>query len=294
MLIVTLPGGTHIATALAAELGAETSDLASHHFPDGEHLVRLLADVNGRDVVFAGSIHPADEKTLPLLFAAETARELGAKRIGLVTPYLPYMRQDARFRPGEAITSISYARLLSGCLDFLVTVDPHLHRWHSLSQIYTIPTEVVAAAPAIAQWVKANVTNPLLVGPDEESRQWAAEVARLAGAPCTVLTKQRRGDRDVSVTLEDATHAAGHTPVLVDDIISTGRTIAAAAQALKRLGLSAPLCVAVHAVFADDAVDAMTVAGVQRVVTCDTIPHPTNAIPVAHLVAPALRRMLAA
>jgi ribose-phosphate pyrophosphokinase len=203
------------------------------------------------------------------------------------------MRQDARFRPGEAITSASYARLLSGCIDFMVTVDPHLHRWHSLSQIYSIPTEVVPAAPAIAQWLKANVAQPLIVGPDEESRQWAAEVARLAGAPCTVLRKERRGDRDVTVTLAEPADAAGHTPVLLDDILSTGRTIAAAATALRGLGLPAPVCVAVHALFSGDAMQAVQAAGVQRVVTCDTLAHPTNEISVAASLVPAVRRLLA-
>lgn len=294
MLIVSLPGGSQLASALAHELGARTSSLEAHRFPDGEQLVRFTEDVAGQDVLLAGCLHPPDLKTLPAIFAADTARELGATRVGLATPYLPYMRQDARFKPGEAVTSRSYARMLSASLDYLVTVDPHLHRWHSLSDIYTIRTEVVAAAPAIAQWLRANVDDPLVVGPDDESRQWAAEVARLADAPCTVLRKERRGDRDVSVTLSDPSVAPGRTPVLLDDILSTGRTIAAAAQALRGLGLPAPMCVAVHAVFAGDAMEAVLGAGVTRIVTCDTIEHPTNAITVAPLLAAAVARIAAA
>lgn len=67
------------------------------------------------------------------------------------------MRQDKRFRPGEAITSRTYARLLSSSLDFLVTVDPHLHRWHSLDELFAIRTRVVAAAPAIAGWQRRHL-----------------------------------------------------------------------------------------------------------------------------------------
>ncbi|WP_164119514.1 ribose-phosphate pyrophosphokinase-like domain-containing protein, partial [Stenotrophomonas maltophilia] len=81
-----------------------------------------------------------NEKILPLIFAAATARELGAARVGLVAPYLAYMRQDRRFNPGEAVTSRQMAHLVSGAFDWMVTVDPHLHRYSDLSEIYSIPT----------------------------------------------------------------------------------------------------------------------------------------------------------
>src|SRR3569832_2014110 len=99
------------------------------------------------------------------------------------------MRQDVRFHPGEAVRSRTFARLLSSSFDGLVTVDPHLHRWHSLSQLYPIASRVVPAAPAIAEWIRANVADPIVVGPDAESAQWVAEVARLVGVPHLVMEK---------------------------------------------------------------------------------------------------------
>ncbi len=288
MLVLALPGGAALARRLARLLRCDWSALALHRFPDGETLVRIDAPVEGRCVVLAGSLNEPDGKTLPLLFAADAARELGARQVGLAAPYLAYLRQDLRFRPGEAVTSRSYARLLSGSLDFLVTVDPHLHRWSSLGDVYPIRTEVVAAAPRIARWLRANVRQPLLVGPDEESRQWVAEVARLAGAPHTVMSKQRRGDRDVLVTLAACEGWPGRTPVLLDDIVSTGATLAAAARALRQAGLPAPLCIGVHALFAPDAMAQLEQAGVTRMVTCDSVPHPSNAIGLSGLVARAV------
>lgn len=288
-LVLALPGGEALAAALARALRCEHSPLALHHFPDGESLVRLDAPVKGRCVVLAGSLNQPDDKTLALLFAADAARELGATQVGLVAPYLAYMRQDERFHPGEAVTSRSYARVLSAALDFLVTVDPHLHRWHSLDQIYAIPTTVVPAAPLIARWLQTRVARPLLVGPDAESEQWVAEVARLAGAPWTVMRKTRRGDRDVSVRLASRGPWPDHVPVLLDDIASTGHTLAAATGALLRAGLPAPLCVAVHALFDAQALDTLRAAGVRRVVTCDTIPHATNAIRMTSALARAVR-----
>lgn len=288
LLVVGLPDAGALPAQLAAQLGCEWSDLALHRFPDGECVVRLDADVHGRCVVFAGSLDHPDGKTLPLLFAADAARELGAARIGLVAPYLAYMRQDQRFRAGEAVTSRSYARLLSGALDFLVTVDPHLHRWRSLGDIYSIPTRAVAAAPAIAQWLRREVGAPMLVGPDEESGQWVAEVARLCGAPWTVMVKQRHGDRDVSVSMTGGTSWPGRTPVLLDDIGSSGQTLVAALQVLRGSGLADALCIVVHALFSTEAQQAMLDAGAARVVSCDTVAHPTNAIAVAPLLGPAV------
>ena len=292
MLIVALPGGAHLAASMAQSLQCEWTELAVHTFPDGETLVRIDAPLEGRRVVLAGSLHHPDAKTLPLLFAADAARELGASGVGLVAPYLAYMRQDRRFNPGEAITSRSYARLLSTSLDFLLTVDPHLHRWHDLGELYPIRTLAIPAAPAIARWLQENVDAPLLVGPDAESAQWVSDVARLAHAPWTVMTKTRHGDRDVSVSLPEDGPWSGRTPVLLDDIVSTGHTLLAAAAALKERGLQAPLCITVHALFDSDALWKLMAGGITRVVSCDTIPHASNAISVRPLLADALRRLL--
>lgn len=106
---------------------------------------------------------------MPLIFAAKTARELKAKKITLIAPYLAYMRQDKQFHQGQGITSKYFAALISHYFDNLITIDPHLHRWHSLNDIYSIPTHVLHANDAIASWIIQHVTNPVLIGPDIES-----------------------------------------------------------------------------------------------------------------------------
>jgi len=292
-IILALPGAERLAQTLAQHLHCPASTLELHRFPDGEGVVRLRTSVAGQRVLLVAHLDRPDDKTLPLLFAADAARELGAGELGLVAPYLPYMRQDERFREGEAITSRSYARLLSGAVDFLVTVDPHLHRWPSLDAIYTIRSRVVPAAPAIAEWVRREVPQPVLVGPDSESEQWVADVARRVGAPCVVMTKVRRGDRDVSVTLPPGAEHAGRTPVLVDDIMSSGHTMAAAVHVLRDAGWGRPLCVAVHSLLDAASQDMLQRAGVARIASCDTVPHATNAISVAPLLAEGVRSLLA-
>ena len=288
LLVFALPGNEALAAELARRLGSEPGRLSVRRFPDGESHLRFETPVSGREIALACTLRDPDAKVPPLLFAAETARELGARRVGLVAPYLAYMRQDKRFQEGEGVTSAHFAKLVSRYFDWLVTVDPHLHRRSSLDEIYDIPSRVVHAAPVIAAWIGKAVESPILIGPDAESAQWVSEVARGAGAPWTVLEKTRRGDRDVSVSVPDAGRLRGRTPVLVDDIVSTARTMIAAAAQLARLGAARPVCVGVHAVFAGDAHAALLAAGIASIATSNTIPHPTNAIDVVPAVADAL------
>lgn len=287
-IIMALPGAESLAESLSGRLCCGGHDLEIHRFPDGETGVRLRTGVAGHRVVFAVHLDRPDEKTLPLLFAADAARDLGATAVGLVAPYLPYMRQDERFRAGEAITSRSYARLLSGGFDFLLTVDPHLHRWSSLDAIYTIPTRVVAAAPAIAAWLRREVPQPVLVGPDSESAQWVANIAACIGAPWFVMRKERHGDRDVRVHLPPGAQSEGRQAVLLDDIAASGGTLAAASHVLRGAGWGQPIAAVVHPLLDAAALELLHRAGITRIASCDTVPHPTNAIAVGPLLAEAL------
>lgn len=293
-LVLALPGNESFGSALARELGWALGALASRRFPDGETYLRIDSDCAGKSVALLCTLDRADEKVLPLLFCADAARELGAERVGLVAPYLAYMRQDRRIQPGEAVTSRSFAALLSARFDWLVTLDPHLHRVHALGELYAIPSHVVHAAPALGDWIGEHVAQPLLIGPDSESEQWVAGVAARSGAPYLVLEKQRRGDREVEVSVPNVAQYLAHTPVIVDDIISSARTMAAAVRQLRAAGLPPPVCIGVHAVFSNDALQALTDAGAGAVVTTDAIPHETNRIPVAGLLAAAVLSLAAA
>lgn len=284
-LLFALPGNEAFRSRLLQNMDGEAGALEYRRFPDGESYVRLGSEVGGKHVVMVCTLNAPDEKALALLFAARTAKELGAARVGLVAPYLAYMRQDKRFRPGEAVTSTHFAALLSSAFDWLVTVDPHLHRRGSLAELYSIPAKAVAAAPALAEWIRDNVAQPLVVGPDEESEQWAAQVAADCGAPHVVLRKTRLGDRDVRIEAPPLGAWRGRTPVLIDDIISSGRTMALAARKVREAGLAAPACLGVHAVFSPDALGALRAAGAAAIATTNTIAHETNAIDVSAPVA---------
>ena len=167
------------------------------------------------------------------------------------------------------------------------TVDPHLHRYKDLREIYSVPTEIANAAPFLSKWIGENVTQPVIIGPDSESQQWVAAVAAACGAPYTVMEKTRRGDRDVEITFRDVDSIAGRAPVLVDDIISTGRTMAQAVRSLKRHGHSATICLAIHGVFAGDAYELLAAEGA-TVVTSNTVQHLSNRIDLTDPIAQAV------
>ena len=293
-LLFSLPGNEQFAAGLAALLDADVGALSTRHFPDGETYIRLDSDVVTRSVILVCTLDRPDDKALRLLFAADAARDLGAVSVGLVAPYLAYMRQDRRFLPGEAVTSQFFARLLSAHFDWMVTVDPHLHRRSSMAEIYSIPVGVCHAAPRISAWIGANVANPIIIGPDVESEQWVSAVASGAGAPFTTLEKKRRGDREVEITVRDIVEWRDRQPVLVDDIISSGGTMEMVVGQLISQGFSAPVIVAVHGLFAEDAFERLRTAGAGLIVSTNTVPHAASAIDVCEVVHGAVSQRLTA
>lgn len=290
ILLFNLDSDPALAAQLTHLLDARAGVLEQRRFPDGESYLRVHSDCEGRRCVILCNLFHPDERLLRLLFLADTLHEIGAIEVGLITPYLAYMRQDKRFQPGECVSSRPFARLLSEAFDYLVTVDPHLHRYHTLEELYTLPARAVQAAPLIAHWIVRHIRDPLLIGPDSESKQWVSRVASLAGVPYQILRKERRGDYDVSVSLPDLEQGQRRTPVLVDDIISSGRTMLEVLSHLYSIGLPRATVIGVHGIFAGDAYTRL--AQVADVVTTDCIPHLSNRIEIAAPIAEAVRELM--
>lgn len=289
--IYAMPGNEILAAALTDGTGAEQGRLEYRKFPDRESYLRFHGDVTGRSAVLACSLHDPDSKTLPLLLAAATLRDLGAKSIGLVAPYLAYMRQDRRFKDGEAVTSLAFARLLSGAFDWIATIDPHLHRYASMAEIYSVPVLVGHATRVLVDYLRQRQGTIFLVGPDEESEQWVSSVAKAAEAPYITLRKTRRGDNDVSVSFPDISRFEGLAAVLIDDIISSGHTMQVAVAQLVAFGFRQPVCLAAHGILAADAMERLKAAGAV-IVTTNTIPGPTAALDVNPLLVELIRPTL--
>ncbi len=277
-----------LGASLAARLGWPPVEHELRAFPDGESYIRLLSAVDDTEVAVLADLARPNARTLELLLVAATLRAQGARRVTLVAPYLPYMRQDRAFKPGESVSSRHFAALLDAHVDALLTVDAHLHRYATLDELYTTPARNLSATALLADWVRGHVGQPLLVGPDAESAQWVAAAGAALGCPWTTLHKERSGDRRVSVSGAIAAEHRARTPVLLDDVISTGRTLIAGCRVLAEAGMPAPVVVAVHGIFADDAYAALRAAGAAHIVTTNSVPHASNAIDLAPLLAAAL------
>jgi ribose-phosphate pyrophosphokinase len=275
------------ATRLAQAAGLTLCMIERHHFPDGEFKLRLPESLPARVVVYRTLDHP-NEKLVELLLVAQTARTLGAKHLTLVAPYLAYMRQDVAFRPGEAISQRVVGQFLAHLFDALITVDPHLHRVATLQEAVPVRHAIkLSGARLLCDWVAAHRTQPLLIGPDEESAQWVAAAAQRHGFDHAVCHKVRHGDRFVEVTLPDIA-LAGRQVVLMDDVASTGQTLARAAQLLLAAGAASVDVAVTHALFAGDALQVLQSAGVGEIWSTDCISHPSNVVSMACALADAL------
>jgi ribose-phosphate pyrophosphokinase len=286
-IVHAIADSARFARRLARILDATFAAVRTHAFPDGETLVRV-AHRAGAEAILVQSFNDPDCKLMPALLAADALRRSGARRVTLVAPYFAYMRQDKIFHPGEPISQRVFGRSLGRAFDRVLTVEPHLHRTRRLSEVTGGRARSLSAAPAIARWLAPRSSGMIAVGPDEESAPWIKAVARAAGIRWTVGVKRRLGDRRVQIHFPEL--PPGARAVVIDDIASSGATIAAAARSLCERGIRTVDALVIHAIFARGALDIIRRSGVRTVVSCDTVEHPSNRIQCAPLVSAALTK----
>lgn len=287
-LLLAFDDERHLAEPLAAALGVSLRWIERHRFPDGESRLRLPATLPPRVALLRG-LHRPNEKLAELLIIAPAARELGAAQLTLVCPYLAYMRQDMAFRPGEAVSQRHIGQALAGWFDNVITVDPHLHRVATMDEVLPGRRGVaLSAAALLGAWASRHASWPILLGPDEEAAPWVRSAAQAQGLEHGTCIKQRSGDREVRVALPGLDFR-GREVVLIDDVASTGRTLAVTAGALLQRGAAAVDVAVTHALFVDDAIAQLAAAGVRHVWSSDSVPHASNVVSLVPLLAAALR-----
>ncbi|MFH1276504.1 MAG: ribose-phosphate diphosphokinase [Candidatus Woesearchaeota archaeon] len=291
MIVTTCGNSVGIAKNLAKHLKAKYSPLTITSFPDGDIYLKFNTDVKNKKVIIVQSLQPfSNISLLDIVFAAETAKDLGAKKVILVAPYLSYMRQDKRFNSGECISSRVMAKLLNNSVDKLITVDPHIHRYKSLKDIFKIPAKNLTANHLIAEYIKKHFKDQVIIGPDWESYQWAEQIANDIHVGVTVLEKTRFSARKVKVKMINTIPIKGKNVVIVDDIISTGHTVAEAAKQAIKMGAKSVTAVGVHGLFVENAIQKLKKVGVTKIVTTNCIEHPTNGIDITPLLYEELKK----
>lgn len=289
MQLLGFPDSTRQAEALADSLDQPYHEVVLHRFPDGESRLTLPQLESSHIVVFRSLDRPND-KLIELYMLSRALREAGIKRLSVVAPYLCYMRQDTAFHPGEVVSQRHIGRLLADCFDDLVTVDPHLHRTPELQQAVPVARAITLHPTQLMSEFLRGRPEAVLIGPDSESAQWVEAIARAGAHPHGVAHKHRLGDRKVEVELPDI-DVRDREIVLVDDMISTGHTLAQAARALLQRGARRVDCLVTHALLDKEAESTLRTAGIDTLWSTDAVPHPSNAISLAPLLAEAVAQL---
>jgi len=261
-------------------------------FPDGEKYVRITEDISGKTVAFIQSFHhQPDDFLMEYFLIVDTLKDLGAKKVLGVVPYFAYARQDERFKPGEAISFKIVTKLIEEVgTDEIYTIDTHLHRVEKLSEIFHIPAHNLTAVPLLAKYVKKNfkLTDPIVIGPDEEAEQWAKVAAKELEAEYDVLEKERLGPSEVRIKTREV-DVKNRDVVIVDDIISTGGTMVEAIKMLKEHGAKNIIATCTHPILVKNALTKIYQAGALAVIGTDTVPSSVSFVSVASVIAEALR-----
>jgi len=292
LLLLGFPENIKLASEVAELANIAYADIQLHTFPDGETKVTLPTQLPSHVILYRSLDHPND-KLVELLLAAQGCRNQGVQKLTLISPYLAYMRQDKAFNPGEVVSQKIIGKLLAESFDGVLTVDSHLHRISHLSE--AIPTETainITATEPMAFFLEDHFERPFLLGPDAESLQWVEEIAIHHKMDFAVASKERRGDKDVKISLPDV-NFQGRNVVIVDDVASSGQTLIQAAQQLAELDIKLqPSSVSVlvtHALFMEGAMQQLYDVGVSHIWSSNSINHESNAVSLTALLAENLK-----
>ena len=278
-----LSGSTspRLAGMLAQELEADYCGVIDRHFPDGERYIRVLRKLDGAEAVVVQNAHP-DKKIVELLLLLDAVREAGASHITAVIPYMGYARQERSFKPGEAVSARAIAGAVGQLCDRVITVGIHTE---AVLDFFSVPAISVSAVRDAARYVGG--FNPtMVIAPDEGARERCNLAADFLGLPCHTMSKVRVDGRTVK-TASEAVDVADATVVILDDIISTGGTIASAAKLLKERGATQVLAACTHGLFIEDAQNRLRAC--DDILCSDTIEGVNTRFSVAPAIARALR-----
>jgi ribose-phosphate pyrophosphokinase len=274
-------GGTsakNLAANLASRLKQPLLNATYKRFPDDEFYVRLLDDIAGQDVLIVQTAYP-DPKIVELFLIQDAVHDAGAKKITVILPYFGYSRQDKKFEDGEAISARAIAQHISMHADCVITVDPH--KEHIL-KFFTAPAYSCSAVVPIAQYLKEKHVD-FILAPDKGAKERAQEAASLIGCEHDYLEKTRIDGTTVEITPKKL-DARGKHVAIIDDIISTGGTMANSIKELKRQGATTVIVACTHGLFIGGAKEKLLSADCDDIISTDTIETEFSKVSVAECI----------
>ena len=288
MKIIPGPSSIKLGNSIAEILGIETVKIAHKKFPDGESYIRFEGEVAGEEVAIVQTTGPPQDTNLIQLFIlADAAKDLGAKRVIAVVPYLAYARQDKRFLPGEAISIQTIGKLLKASgIDELLTVNVHQEK---VLEKFEIPARNVSAIGLLANYFKSRgLEGAFALAPDKGASEFATEASKILGGGYGWLHKERDRYTGEVKTEEKTLDVSGKDAIIFDDIISTGGTTANAVKILKKQGARRVFAACVHPLMIGNAKERILQSGAEEIVGTDSVPSDVTVVSLAPLLAKAL------
>jgi len=299
--LVLVSGRAHpqLAEDIATELGSELVPTEARTFANGEIYARYGESIRGADVfVIQSHCPPINEWLMEQLIMIDAAKRASAKRITVVAPFYPYARQDKKGRGREPISARLVADLFKAAgANRIMSVDLHAAQ---IQGFFDGPVDHLFAMPVLLdEFQKLDKSTLTVVSPDMGRVRVADIWSDKLGAPLAIIHKRRDPKIANQVTVHEIVgEVEGRVCLLVDDLIDTGRTIAKAAEALKKHGALGVVVAATHAVFSDPAVEILQSEFIDRVVVTDTLPVPEEkrwdrleVLPIAPLIARAIHEV---
>lgn len=282
-------GGTsakNVAQNLANKIQQPLLQATYKRFPDDEFYVRVLDDIAGEDVLIVQTAYP-DPKIVELLLMQDAVHDAGAKKITVVLPYFGYSRQDKKFEEGEAISSRAVAQHISMHADVVITVDPH--KEHIL-KFFSVPAYSCSAVSTIAQYLKEKNID-FILAPDKGAKDRAKEAATLINCEYDYLEKTRIDGTTVKIAPKKLDVRGKHVAI-IDDIISTGGTMANSIKELKKQGAKTVSVACTHGLFVGGAKEKLLSSDCDEIISTDTIETEFSKVSAADCIAELLLKTL--
>lgn len=295
-----------LAASVARELGEKLCYVETRKFPDGERYLRISESVENEEVtVIQSTGYPQDENLMELIFMIANLKDLGAKKVRVVVPYMGYARQEKRFNPGETISAKIVCEMIeSAGADEFITFNIHEK---CVLDFFNIPARNISAMSDIADYLnkkffKKEDAKPLIIAPDKGAYGFAQEISEIIGCDCTYLTKVRLGPDKVETKIVDVRcdsesentvnvdSVKGMHAIIVDDIIATGGTIVNAINILKQYGASSVDVCCVHPILTNNGATRIYAAGANKIIGTNSLSSDTSRVSIASSIADALRQ----
>lgn len=298
-MIVSGSASQKLAANVAKELDDVFVRVETKKFPDGEKYLRVHGNVEEEVTIIQSTGFPQDEALVELLFLIKNLKDLGAKKLKVIVPFMGYARQERRFNDGEAVSAKIVAELIemAGADEF---ASINLHE-DCVRKFFNIPAYNLSAMPAIAEYVSRIANDPIIIAPDKGALGFAEEISEILGCNCTYLKKVRLGPDKVETTIADIDESEdngskvkissvkGKEAIIIDDIIATGGTIVNAINILKEHGAVSVNVCCVHPTLVNDAVSKIFAAGAKDLAGTDTLKSDVSCISMAKTIANYLR-----